>query len=132
MSDACVLVVDDSPTTLRVTAEALREAGFSVVTAVDGEDAILKAKEFRPNVVVLDIILPKKNGFQVCREIKSAEFGLETRVLMLTSKAQESDREYGQKQGADGYMTKPFEDDSLVSAVQSLLANGASTQTVGN
>lgn len=117
-----ILVVDDSPTSLRVAVTALRDRGFEVCTATDGEQAIQVALELKPEVVVLDIILPKKNGYQVCRELKSDPASKGIKVLLLSSKSNDSDKYWGQRQGADAYVTKPFEDEELANAVGALLS----------
>jgi len=103
-----ILVVDDSPTERRLIEHALKEKGFELITAADGEEAIAKAVSRRPDLILLDVILPKQNGFQVCRHLKrSPEMGA-TKIILVTAKNQESDRFWGLKQGADEYITKPF------------------------
>jgi twitching motility two-component system response regulator PilH len=109
-----VLVVDDSPTDLRVVSTSLREKGYHVLTAVDGEEALEKAATEHPAVIVLDVVLPKKNGFQVCRQLKTAPDTKDIKILLLTGKTQQADRFWGLKQGADGYLTKPFSNEELV------------------
>jgi twitching motility two-component system response regulator PilH len=121
MSKQTILVVDDSPTELKLVSKALMTKGYRVVTAVDGEDALAKAAAEKPSVVVLDVVLPKKNGFQVCRTLKTTDGMKDIKVLMLTSKSQDSDRYWGMKQGADAYMTKPFADDELCASVGTLV-----------
>jgi twitching motility two-component system response regulator PilH len=116
-----ILVVDDSPTALRITGDSLAEHGYDVLTAADGEEALETAYRTQPDLIVLDIILPKKNGFQVCRQLKTDEKTRQVKVLMLSSKSQDSDKFWGQKQGADAYITKPFDDDELLEAVARLL-----------
>jgi len=118
---AKVLVVDDSPTELRMVLEALKDQGYDISTAVDGEEALEKAMEVLPQVMVLDIILPKKNGFQVCRQLKTSPETKDIKIILLSSKSQDSDRFWGLKQGADAYMTKPFDFDELRKAVDSML-----------
>lgn len=122
MGSAKILVVEDSPTYLRQIAELLQEEGFGVITAVDGEDAMEKTVKENPDLIVLDVILPKKNGFQVCRQLKTSPDTQNIKILMLTSKSQDSDRFWGLKQGADDYMTKPFDDIELIAHVTKLLA----------
>jgi twitching motility two-component system response regulator PilH len=122
MTDAKILVVEDSPTYMRQIYSLLQDNGFQIVTAMDGEEALEMAVQENPRVVVLDIILPKKNGFQVCRQLKTSPATQDIKILMLTSKTQDSDRFWGLKQGADGYMTKPFEDGELLNNVAKLLA----------
>ena len=116
-----ILVVDDSPTELKLVANALAGNGYRIVTATDGEEALLKAVSERPTLIVLDVVLPKKNGFQVCRQLKSAADTNHIKVVLLTSKSQQSDRSWGLRQGADGYVTKPFADGELLAAVTDLL-----------
>lgn len=122
MTDAKILVVEDSPTYLRQISNLLQDNGFQIVTATDGEEALEKAVQENPSMVVLDVILPKKNGFQVCRQLKTSPVTQDIKILMLTSKTQDSDRFWGLKQGADEYMTKPFEDGELLNNVAKLLA----------
>ncbi len=121
-----LLVVDDSPTHLKIASRPLEEQGYEVITAADGEEALAKAGAERPDVIVLDVIMPRLNGFQVCRQIKNSPALRHIKVLLLTSKSQESDRFWGKKQGADAYMTKPFTDDQLIKAVADVLGGRAS------
>jgi len=121
MANDTILVVDDSPTDLRVITAPLLERGYRIITAVDGEEALEKAVQEKPRLIVLDVILPKKNGFQVCRQLKTSPQTEDIRILMLTSKSQDSDRFWGLKQGADEYLTKPFEDEELLANVAKLL-----------
>lgn len=117
MAKKCVLVVDDSPTDLQMLSSCLKKGGYDVVTAVDGEDALDKAATTRPPVVVLDIILPKLNGFQVCRQLKTTDATRDIKVILVSSKNQDSDKFWGMKQGADDYIAKPYQDEDLLAAV---------------
>lgn len=121
MTTETILVVDDSPTDLRLMTAPLRESGYQIITAVDGEEALEMAYSEHPRLIVLDIVLPKKNGFQVCRQLKTSPDTEDIKILMLTSKSQDSDRFWGLKQGADEFMTKPFEDEELLTNVAKLL-----------
>jgi twitching motility two-component system response regulator PilH len=121
MTDRVILVVEDSPTNLRLITDALRGDGYAIRTAMDGEEAIEKALSEPPDLMVLDVILPKKNGFQVCRHLRNQAETREMKILMLTSKNQESDRFWGLRQGPDEYMTKPYEMDDLRTAVRRLI-----------
>ncbi len=123
MANSKILVVEDSPTYLRNIAEFLQGHEYDVITAVDGEEALEKAVQEDPNLIVLDVILPKKNGFQVCRQLKTSPATQNIKILMITSKSQDSDRFWGLKQGADEYMTKPFVEDVLVANVTRLLSD---------
>lgn len=121
MANEKVLVVDDSPTDLALMCAPLRASGFNVVTAMDGEEAIDKTFKESPRVVVLDVIMPKKNGYQVCRALKTDARAKGIAVILLTGKNQESDRFWGMKQGADEYLTKPFDGETLVNTVKRFL-----------
>lgn len=129
MTPKTILVVDDSPTALKITSETLTEQGFRVLCASDGEEALEIATRMHPELIVLDIILPKKNGFQVCRQLKTESATSDIKILMLSSKNQASDRFWGQKQGADAYITKPFDDEELVAAIESLLKGEKVSET---
>ncbi len=112
-----ILVVDDSPTERALLEEALRGHGYAIVTAEDGEEAIRTASAAPPSLILLDVVLPKMNGFQVCRKLKASPATGAVPVVLVTSKSQESDRFWGLKQGADAYLTKPFDDSELRATV---------------
>ena len=112
-----VLVVDDSPTGRQAASNLLQKSGYQVSTAVDGEDALEQIAAARPPVVVLDIVLPKMNGYQVLRQLKSSDLTRGIKVILVSSKSQQSDRFWGLKQGADDYIAKPYLDDALLAAV---------------
>jgi DNA-binding response OmpR family regulator len=114
-----ILVVDDSPMELRVILSALEGKGYQLVTAADGEEALEKCSGFQPDLILLDIILPKRNGYQVCREIKGRKSP--PKIIMVSSKDQDSDRFWGMRQGADGYLTKPIDLKLLASTVDEML-----------
>ena len=116
-----VLVVDDSWTELTMIATPLRNSGFDVVTAVDGDEAFEKVFREHPQCIVLDVVLPKQNGFQLCRKLKSLEMSKDIPIILLTSKNTPLDRSWGLRQGADMFMTKPFNDDELVDNVRRLV-----------
>lgn len=116
-----ILVVDDSWTELTMMVAPLRDSGFEVVTAVDGEEAIEKVFKEHPQCIVLDVVLPKQNGFQVCRRLKNLEVSKHIPIILLTSKSTPVDRAWGLRQGADLYMTKPFNSDELVASVRRLV-----------
>lgn len=121
MATPKVLVVDDSPTDLALMAAPLRQGGYDVVTASDGEEALRIVREQHPALVVLDVVMPKRNGFQVCRTIKNDPDSKGTQVILLTSKSERTDELWGKKQGADVYLTKPFLGAVLLSHVRELL-----------
>ena len=117
MTNQSILVVDDSPTERRFITSKLEEKGYTVITAADGEEALEKAMTENPPLMVLDIILPKKNGFQVCRQLKTTPETKGIKIIMLSSKSQDSDRFWGLQQGADVYMTKPVDEGELLNAI---------------
>lgn len=118
---ATVLIVDDSPTAQRLIRQAVETGGHRVLTASDGDEAIGVARREQPDLVVLDIILPKKNGFQVCRHLKGLPETAGIKVVLLSSKTHEMDILWGKRQGADGYLTKPFESDQLLECIEAAL-----------
>ncbi len=115
-----ILIVEDSPTTRRQIAEILRNEGYEILTAEDGEAGLELINEHHPELVVLDIVLPKKNGYQVCRTVKSNP-DLAIKVMMVTAKDQVKDRIWGQRQGADFYLSKPINEEELIEAVRNLV-----------
>jgi len=115
-----ILVVDDSPTQLHLMRAPFEENGFQVITASDGEEAITIVESEDVALVVLDVIMPKLNGFQACRKIKTIKNELP--IILLTSKNQKSDEFWGKKQGADAYMTKPFDSKELFETAIRLLS----------
>ena len=117
MSSRHVLVVDDSPTGRAAAMNLLKKGGYQVTTAVDGEDALEQIAAAPPPLVVLDIVLPKMNGYQVLRQLRSSEATRGIKVILVSSKSQESDRFWGLKQGADEYIAKPYQDATLLAAV---------------
>jgi len=110
-----ILVVDDEPTQREMLAEALEAEGFTIVTAADGRAALLKFRESKPDLVLLDLMLPELSGIEVCRIIR-AESGVP--ILMLTAKDSELDKVVGLELGADDYVTKPFSLRELIARVR--------------
>ena len=121
MANQTILVADDSQTELRMVLSALQNKGYQIITASDGEEAIEKLTRELPRLAIIDIIMPKKNGFQVLRHIRSTPETKEMKILLISSKNQESDKFWGLKQGADAYMTKPFENNELLETVAQLM-----------
>ena len=110
-----ILVVDDEPTQREMLAEALEAEGFTIVTAADGRAALLKFREAKPDLILLDLMLPELSGIEVCRIIR-AESGVP--ILMLTAKDSELDKVVGLELGADDYVTKPFSLRELIARVR--------------
>ncbi len=115
---AKILVADDSLAELQIFQQALKPTGHTIVAVMDGEAAEDKVKSEKIDLIILDVIMPKKNGFQVCRDIKTNDQFKNIPVIMVTSKDQESDKFWGMKQGADEYLTKPFRPEDLLKVVK--------------
>lgn len=113
-----ILVVDDEPQIRRVVAAYLEREGYLVETAGDGEEALAKAASSQPDLIVLDLMLPKLSGEAVCRTLRR---GSDVPILMLTAKGSEEERVSGLNQGADDYLVKPFSAKELVARVKALL-----------
>jgi|WetSurMetagenome_2_1015567.scaffolds.fasta_scaffold00764_15 twitching motility two-component system response regulator PilH len=118
---AKILIVDDSPTDIQYLKSVLQPLGHSLSTAMDGEEgeSMIRSEPF--DLVILDVVMPKKNGFQLCRDIKKDEALKNIPVLMLTSKDQDSDRLWGEKQGADAYLRKSGDAMELLVAIKKLM-----------
>ncbi|NOZ05372.1 MAG: diguanylate cyclase [Chloroflexi bacterium] len=117
-----ILIADDSRLVLRMTGAILEGAGYKTSTVLDGFQAIQAAYEQAPDLIILDIMMPQINGYQVCRLLKSDPATTDIPVIMLTSKSQRTDRYWGLSTGADGYLTKGGDTDELLALVQELLA----------
>lgn len=109
-----ILVVDDSPADLKNITNILSEAGFVVVSASDGKEAIQKAKTEKPSIIFMDIIMPSMDGFATCRALAAEEETKAIPVIFVTSKNQKADRLWAQMQGAKGYVTKPYSADEII------------------
>lgn len=116
-----VLIADDEPHLVRSLSFVLGKEGYEVLTASDGEEAIAKVRESRPDLVFLDVMMPKRNGYEVCADIKSSPELKETRVIILTAKGQETDRSQGMQAGADDFLTKPFSPMAVLARVKEIL-----------
>ncbi|MFI4913346.1 MAG: response regulator transcription factor [Sedimentisphaeraceae bacterium JB056] len=114
-----VLIVEDDPAMLRGLKDNFEFAGYNVVTASDGEAGLEAAFDNAPNLIILDIMLPKINGYEICRLIRKEK--LETPIIMLTAKGQEEDIIFGLKTGADDYVTKPFSIKELLARSEVML-----------
>ena len=118
---AKILIVDDELDVIELVTQILEKEDYQIITATDGEEALQKVYEEHPQVVLLDILLPKKNGYEICQEIKSNKNLLNTIVVMFTVKAFDSDRKQALQVGADYYFTKPFSAVSLLAFLQNIL-----------
>ena len=109
MQEPTILCVDDSPTELRLIVDALAGEGYRLFTAADGEEALRKAREILPDLILLDVVLPGKNGYQICRELKNSGETASIKIVLVSGKSQPSDRFWGFRQGADDYVAKPVD-----------------------
>ncbi|MET3196404.1 response regulator transcription factor [Bacillus sp. OAE603] len=122
-----ILVVDDEEHILTLIKFNLEQAGFQVVTAIDGDEALQKATDEKPELIVLDLMLPKKDGMEVCKELRLQRNT--TPILMVTAKDDEFDKVLGLELGADDYMTKPFSPREVVARVKAILRRSKITET---
>ncbi|OGO51302.1 MAG: two-component system response regulator [Chloroflexi bacterium RBG_16_70_13] len=123
-----VLIVDDEQhirLLIEQTLEELEDEGVQLLTAANGEEALEVVEIHRPELVFLDVMMPGKNGFEVCAAIKHERGLASTKVVLLTAKGQAVDREAGLAAGADRYVTKPFDPDELLATARELLGMGA-------
>jgi DNA-binding response OmpR family regulator len=116
-----ILIVDDEPNVIKSLAFVLSKEGYDVSSAVNGEDAIAKVQQSKPDLMFLDVMMPKKNGYEVCQEVKSNAGLSDIHIIMLTAKGQEADREKGLNAGTDEFMTKPFSPIMVIDKVKELL-----------
>jgi twitching motility two-component system response regulator PilH len=123
-----ILVIDDSAVERYHLTDMLTKKGYRVVEATDGEDGLLKAKMHSPDLVLMDVIMPGQNGFQITRQFSKDGELSHIPVIMCTSKDAETDRVWGMRQGAKGYLTKPIKADSLFAMIQSLSTEDASVK----
>ncbi|HLP17836.1 MAG TPA: response regulator transcription factor, partial [Bacteroidota bacterium] len=114
-----ILIVEDDPAILKGLEASLCAEHYTVVTACDGLDGFKKAKSAKPDLIILDIMLPSKDGIEICRDLRNAHVG--TPILMLTSKKEEIDKVLGLEIGADDYVTKPFSIRELHARIKALL-----------
>ncbi len=122
---ATVLIADDEPNILISLEFLLKREGYDVKLARDGQEAIDAIVAHRPDLVLLDVMMPRKTGFDVCQEVRALESVKDTRILMLTAKGRDTDVAKGLALGANAYMTKPFSTKELVDKVRGLLEGSA-------
>jgi DNA-binding response OmpR family regulator len=120
-----ILVVDDEPNIVISLEYLLKREGYSVVVARDGQEAMDAITRELPDLVLLDVMMPKKSGFEVCQEVRANDAFQNVKILMLTAKGRDTDVAKGTALGADAYMTKPFATRDLVQKVASMLGLAA-------
>lgn len=122
---ATILIADDEPNILISLEFLMKREGFAVLLARDGQEALDLLRRERPRLVLLDVMMPKKTGFEVCQEVRQDDALKDILILMLTAKGRETDVVKGLALGANAYMTKPFSTRELVQKVRELLGMGA-------
>jgi len=119
---ARILVVDDSPTETHQFVNALARHGHQVLTAASGSDGISLASEEQPDIILMDVVMPGINGFQATRQLTRNDDTRHIPVIIISSKSQDADRIWGERQGACGYLTKPVDDRTLIDTVNDVLS----------
>ena len=115
-----ILVIDDSPTERHILGQLLLSAGYEVTTADSGEEGIERAKQIKPNLILMDVVMPGTNGFQATRALSRDEATKDIPVIICTTKDQETDRVWGMRQGALDYVTKPVDGPALLAKIAAL------------
>lgn len=121
MNQKVILLVDDEPFILRSLSFILSKEGYKVHVASNGEEALDLLHKIKPDLMFLDVLMPKKHGFEVCQQVKKDPKLKDIYTILLTTKGQESDREIGLRLGADDYITKPFSPTKLIQKVREVL-----------
>ena len=116
-----ILIVDDSPTQINVLTRILARQGYEVITAGDGAQGVDKASSENPDLILMDVVMPNLNGFQATRQITKNPATRHIPVIMLTSKEQDTDKVWAERQGASDYLTKPPVETELLQKIQALL-----------
>jgi DNA-binding response OmpR family regulator len=119
---ASILIADDDPNILRALSFLMRREGYEVRTVTDGRHALEAIAETPPDLVLLDLMMPKENGYEVCRALRADRAYDDVRVIMLTAKGRDADQRFGLDLGADAYITKPFAIGDVVDCVAGVLA----------
>lgn len=117
-----ILIVDDEENIVTMVEARLMGNGYDVITANDGQEGLAKARSEKPDLIILDIMLPKIDGYKVCRMLKFDEQYKHIPVILFSARTQDSDLETGKQQGADAYITKPFQPEALLSKIKELLS----------
>jgi CheY-like chemotaxis protein len=117
-----ILIVEDEPKNMTLTRDLLKISGYETIEAVDGKQGVEKAKSEKPNLILMDIMMPKMDGYSACREIKADQSTKNIPVVMLTAVGYDLNKKLAKQMGADGYVTKPFSRQQLIDAISPLLA----------
>jgi DNA-binding response OmpR family regulator len=119
-----VLIVDDEPNIVTSIEFLMRQRGYETRVARDGDEALAEVESFRPDLVLLDVMLPRRDGFEVCQELRAGGW-TDLKIVMLTAKGRDIEIEKGMALGADAYVTKPFSTGELVARVSEMLDSDA-------
>lgn len=118
-----ILIIDDEPNLVVLLEARLKTQGYEILTAYDGQSGLEMAKKHKPNLIILDLMLPKIDGHKVCGLLKNDTRYAKIPIILFTARAQDSDRQMAKELGADAYITKPFEPKVLLSKIEELLLN---------
>ena len=121
MANKKILLVDDEKDLVETVSFRLKASGYDVVTAYDGQEALTKTRVEKPDLLILDLMLPKMDGYKVCRMLKFDERYKNIPIIMFTARVQDSDKKMGEEVGADAYITKPFDSQTLLAKIKELL-----------
>ena len=117
-----ILLVDDEPSIVKMVGKRLEVEGFEVVIAMDGREGLTKARTVSPDLIVLDLMLPKLNGYEVCAMLKQDTRYQQMPIVLFTARVQEKDEQLGKECGADAYVRKPFRAQELLEKIRALIA----------
>lgn len=117
---AHILIVDDSPTETHIISKSLEKQGHRISVAVDGIEGVEKATQLLPDLILMDVVMPELNGFQATRQLSKQSATMNIPIIMVTTKDQKTDKMWAERQGAKGYITKPFEAQELIDEVNRL------------
>ena len=124
-----ILLVDDEPSIVKMVGKRLEVEGFQVLVAMDGQEGLNKAQTERPDLMILDLMLPKMNGYEVCSALKHDARYQNIPIILFTAKAQDKDEKFGMECGANAYVRKPFRAQELVEKIRTLISIASSSET---
>ena len=118
-----VLLIEDEPGIVKTVGKRLEISGYEVLVAMDGDEGLTKAQLGQPDIIILDLMLPKRNGFEICKALKSDARYQHIPIIIFTGKGQDMDEKMCRELGANAYMTKPHEDQELLEQIEALLGS---------
>ena len=117
-----ILIVDDEPNIVTSLEFLMRGSSYEVQVARNGEEALRRAESFRPDLILLDVMMPQRSGFEVCQKIRDSRALRDVKIIMLTAKGRDAEKDRGLELGANAYVTKPFSTKELMNTVRALLS----------